>query len=119
VAGVKAERNLWIDVSGDNLRRKQDAYASAYSSNASSLWIGSHLYERKDLQLGVAGGASTRRVHSAQSGSANVDSQALALYAIGRDGIFDYSAVFSLNTSTIDSSRPGVVADSRHEARSQ
>jgi autotransporter-associated beta strand protein len=105
VAGVKAERNLWIDVSGDNLRRKQDAYASAYSSNASSLWIGSHLYERKDLQLGVAGGASTRRVHSAQSGSANVDSQALALYAIGRDGIFDYSAVFSLNTSTIGTTR--------------
>ncbi len=105
VAGVKAERNLWIDVSGDNLRRKQDAYASAYSSNASSLWIGTHLYERKDLQLGVAGGASTRRVHSAQSGSANVDSQALALYAIGRDGIFDYSAVFSLNTSTIGTTR--------------
>ena len=105
VAGVKAERNLWIDVSGDNLRRKQDAYASAYSSNASSLWIGSHLYERKDLQLGVAGGASTRRVHSAQSGSANVDSQALALYAIGRDGIFDYSAVYSLNTSTIGTTR--------------
>jgi uncharacterized protein YhjY with autotransporter beta-barrel domain len=105
VAGVKAERNLWVDISGDDLRQKQDAYASAYNSNATHLWIGTHVYEHKDVQLGLAGGASTRRINSAISGSANLDSQALALYAIGQKGAFDYSAVFSLNTSTIGTKR--------------
>jgi autotransporter-associated beta strand protein len=105
VAGVKAERNLWVDISGDDLRQKQDAYASAYNSNATHLWIGTHVYEHKDVQLGLAGGASTRRINSASSGSANLDSQALALYAIGQKGAFDYSAVFSLNTSTIGTKR--------------
>jgi autotransporter-associated beta strand protein len=105
VAGVKAERNLWVDVSGDDRRHKQDAYASAYNSNATHLWIGTHVYEHKDVQLGLAGGASTHRINSASSGSANLDSQAMALYAIGQKGAFDYSAVFSLNTSTIGTKR--------------
>ena len=105
VAGIKAERNLWVDASGDNLKRKQDAYASAYSSNGTHLWIGSHVHEHKDVQIGVAGGASTRQVSSAQSGSADLNSQALALYALGRKGDFDYSAVFSLNRSSTDTTR--------------
>jgi uncharacterized protein YhjY with autotransporter beta-barrel domain len=34
-----------------------------------------------------------------------LDSQALAVYAIGQKGLVDYSAVFSLNTSTIGTKR--------------
>lgn len=105
VAGIKAERNLWVDASGEKLNYKQDGYASAYTSNRTDLWIGSHVLEQKGVQIGVAGGLSTRNVNGPVAGTAKLDTQSLAVYANGRHAAFDYSAVFSLNRSTIDTTR--------------
>lgn len=105
VAGIKAERNLWVDASGEKLTYEQGADSSAYTSNRTDLWIGTHVLEHKDVQVGVATGLSTRNINAPVAGTAKLDTQALAVYANGRKAEFDYSAVFSLKHSTMGTTR--------------
>jgi autotransporter-associated beta strand protein len=104
-ASINAHRNVWVDTSAQDIKYDQDAYASAYKSNNTHLWVGTHVAEYKGAQFGVAAGVDRRKMSSANTGSAETDTNALALYAIGRKDQFDYSAIFSLNQSKIDTKR--------------
>ena len=104
-AAVKTERNLWVDAAGQNTDYKQDSRASAYETDNTQLWLGTHVLAFKGAQLGVAAGASSRRVNAMNAGSASVDTQSLAVYAVGKKERFDYAAVYSFNQSNIKTSR--------------
>jgi autotransporter-associated beta strand protein len=104
-AAVKTERNLWVDASGQNTDYKQDSRASAYETDNTQLWLGTHVLAFKGAQLGVAAGASKRMVHAMNASSASVDTESLAIYAVGNKERFDYAAVYSFNQSSIKTSR--------------
>ena len=104
-AALKTERNLWVDASGQNTDYKQDSRASAYETDNTQLWLGTHVLAFKGAQLGVAAGASKRMVHTMNASSASVDTESLAIYAVGNKERFDYAAVYSFNQSNIKASR--------------
>ena len=104
-AALKTERNLWVDASGQNTDYKQDSRASAYETDNTQLWLGTHVLAFKGAQLGVAAGLSKRMVHTMNASSASVDTESLAIYAVGNKEPFDYAAVYSFNQSNIKASR--------------
>ncbi len=104
-AAVKNDRNMWVDASGQNTDYKQDSRASAHETNNTQLWLGTHLLAFNGAQLGVAAGTSKRSVNAMNTSSASVNTESLAIYAVGNKERFDYAAVYSFNQSNINTSR--------------